>query len=112
MDNKTNQATRVLRIIDLLKGRSTSGLSNKVISESLGESPVNISRALAILMQEGFVTKLDNGFYALSIKVTQIGVKTCASSRRGNVIAVTPKKFANGRCDTANIGSMVSGNHL
>lgn len=74
MDNKTNQATRVLRIIDLLKGRSTSGLSNKVISESLGESPVNISRALAILMQEGFVTKLDNGFYALSVKVTQIGV--------------------------------------
>lgn len=74
MSEKINSTQRALRIIDLLKGRSTSGLSNKQLADALNESPVNISRTLAILVQEGFATKLENGFYALSVKVTQIGI--------------------------------------
>ena len=35
---------------------------------------MNISRAIAILVDEGFVTRLDNGLYALSIQLTQIAM--------------------------------------
>lgn len=74
MNEKLNGTRRALRIIKALKGKSTSGVSNKALAEALSESPVNISRALAILVDEGFVTKLDNGLYALSVQLTQIAM--------------------------------------
>lgn len=74
MREKTNTTQRALRIINALKGKSLSGLSNKELAERLNESPVNITRATQILIDEGFVTKLDNGLFALSMKITQIGV--------------------------------------
>lgn len=74
MTEKINQTARALRIIDALKGKSLTGLSNKELADRLNESPVNISRTIAILTDEGFVAKLENGYYALSTKITQIGV--------------------------------------
>ena len=70
MNEKLNGTRRALRIIKALKGKSTSGVSNKALAEALDESPVNI----AILVDEGFVTRLDNGLYALSIQLTQIAM--------------------------------------
>lgn len=72
MQEKTNSTARALRIIKLLKGRSLTGLSNKEIAEALNENAVNISRATNILIDEGLVTKLDNGRFALGIQLLQI----------------------------------------
>ncbi|NDV21064.1 IclR family transcriptional regulator, partial [Pseudodesulfovibrio sp. JC047] len=49
------------------------GLSNGEIAKALDESPVNISRALDVLVDEGFSTKLDSGRYALGLQVAKIG---------------------------------------
>lgn len=74
-NEKTNSAVRVLRIIKALKGKSLTGLSNKALAEGLAESPVNISRAVATLINEGFVVKLDTGNFALSTQVLQIAFR-------------------------------------
>lgn len=74
MSEKTNSVKRALRVIKALKGKSLTGLSNKELAERLNENPVNITRAIQALMEEGFVTKLDNGLFALSLQITQIGV--------------------------------------
>lgn len=74
MREKSNTAQRCLRILNALKGRSLTGLTNKELSEAIGETPVNISRAVAILEAEGFVHKLETGAYGLSFKMLQIAV--------------------------------------
>ncbi|UEA17778.1 IclR family transcriptional regulator [Pasteurella canis] len=65
-------ARRVLNIIRALKGFSLTGLSNSQLAERLNESQVNISRALAVLLDEGFVIRLAEDRFALSIQVLQI----------------------------------------
>ncbi len=71
---KSTSARRVLAVAEMLKGHSLHGLSNGEIAKALGESPVNVTRALAALMERGWVQKLDSGQYALGITVAQIGV--------------------------------------
>jgi len=68
----TSSARRVLRVLKALKGHSITGLANKELAEGLGESPVNVSRALAELEAEGLATKLDNGRWAHSVAMLQI----------------------------------------
>lgn len=68
----TSSARRALRVLKALKGHTITGLANKDIAEGLGESPVNISRALAELEAEGLATKLDNGRWAHSVAMLQI----------------------------------------
>ena len=65
-------ARRALRVLELLKGQTLHGLSNGEIATALGETAVNISRALEVLVDEGFVTKLDTGRYAHTVKMLQI----------------------------------------
>lgn len=72
MHEKQNSTERALAILKALKGRSLSGLSNKELSQAIGESAVNVTRAVAILMKSGFVTQLETGRYALSIQMLQI----------------------------------------
>lgn len=69
---KMSSSQRVLRVLSMLKGRTMDGLSNGEIAQALGESAVNISRALTVLVDEGFVTRLDTGRYAPSIATLQI----------------------------------------
>ena len=69
---KTNGATRVLRVIKAMQHRSYLGMSNKEIADGLGISAVHVSRDLEDLIAEGLVTKLDNGNFAYSIKTLQI----------------------------------------
>lgn len=65
-------AVRALRVLTVLKGRSTDGLSNKAIADALGESPSAITLSLNSLCAEGFVTKLENGNFAHSIALLGI----------------------------------------
>ncbi|MDP8162830.1 IclR family transcriptional regulator [Pasteurella skyensis] len=74
MKEKTNTTQRALRIVKALKGKSLVGLSNKELADTLDESPVNITRAVANLVTEGFVTQLETGRYALSVQLLQIAV--------------------------------------
>ena len=69
---KGTSARRALRVLALLKGHTLNGLSNGEIAKALDETPVNITRALDVLTDEGFVTKLDSGRYAHSITTLQI----------------------------------------
>jgi len=71
---KLSSAQRVLRIQSILKGHTLHGLSNSEIAKALGESPANISRALSVLLAEGFVTKLDSGRYGPGMELAKIGV--------------------------------------
>ncbi|QLB15866.1 IclR family transcriptional regulator [Mannheimia granulomatis] len=70
IDNKATR--RALNIINVLKGHSINGLSNGEIAERLNDSPVNITRALAILVDEGFAQKLPTGRFTLSVRVLQV----------------------------------------
>lgn len=73
MTNKASTAgTRTLRVLAALKGHTITGVSNVELANQLGESAPNITRALHTLIEEGFVTQLDNGRFAHSIKVLQI----------------------------------------
>lgn len=54
MKEKINGTQRALRILKSLKGRTLDGLSNKDLCEAIDETPVNITRATAVLESEGF----------------------------------------------------------
>ena len=65
-------AQRALRILKALRGATFTGISNSEIAKSLGLSPSNVSRSLEVLIEEGFVIRLDNGRYAHSVSLLQI----------------------------------------
>lgn len=69
---KGSSARRVLKVLKMLKGHNRNGLSNKEIAEALGETPVNVSRALAVLEDEGLVVKLESGRWGHSVLMIQI----------------------------------------
>ncbi|OWJ91090.1 IclR family transcriptional regulator [Pseudomonas sp. A46] len=70
---RTNDsAMRVLRVLKALKGHTLRGLSNVELAKALDESPANITRYLATLVEAGFATKLDTGRYAPGIALLQI----------------------------------------
>lgn len=72
MKESGSSARRALRILKALKGHTLTGVSNKEIAEALGDTAVNVSRALEVLMDEGLVAKLDNGRFAHSVAMLQI----------------------------------------
>lgn len=67
-----SSALRALAVLKALKGHSLDGLSNKELAQGLGETPVNITRALAVLKEAGFVDQLSNGRWTHSIALLQI----------------------------------------
>jgi len=67
-----NSAQRVLRVWKALRGHTLTGLSNQELVAKTGESAANVSRALATLMAEALVMKLDNGRYAHGVATLQI----------------------------------------
>lgn len=74
MREKQNTTQRALNILKVLKGKSLTGLTNKELSQAINDSAVNTTRAVAILVQEGFVQKLETERYALSYQFLQIAV--------------------------------------
>lgn len=69
---KITAAHRTLNVLVALKGHSLNGLSNSELAQGLNETPVNITRALAVLQDVGLVTKLETGRFVLSITMLQI----------------------------------------
>lgn len=74
MPKPPSSVHRALRVLKLLGGRSLHGLANGEIAKAIDETPVNVSRALAALEDEGLATRLDTGRWALGIKAAQLGV--------------------------------------
>ena len=63
---------RLLKVLKSLKGQAVTGISNKEIADVLGLSPVDVSRDLEDLIEEGLAIKLDNGRFAHSVQMIQI----------------------------------------
>ena len=73
MSAETQPSTRrALHILTALRGATFTGVSNAELAKALGDTPPNISRSLDVLIDEGFVVRLDNGRYAHSIKLLQL----------------------------------------
>ncbi|OCG16912.1 helix-turn-helix domain-containing protein [Gilliamella sp. WF3-4] len=68
----SKSGTRILKVLKALKGYTLTGLSNGDIAKMINESPVNVTRALQTLIEEGLVIKLDNGLFAHSVQMLQI----------------------------------------
>lgn len=79
----TQSGTRILKVLSALKGRSLDGVSNAELARALGETPATINRTLNTLIAEGFATKLDNGRFALSVKMLQIAQSYANEMSRG-----------------------------
>lgn len=65
-------ALRVLRVMKALRGHSLHGLSNAELAKGLNESPANITRYMATLIEAGLATRLDTGRFAPGIALLQI----------------------------------------
>ncbi len=63
---------RLLKVFKALEAHPVVGISNKDIADGLGIGPVEVSRDLADLLDEGLVQRLNNGNYAYGIKTLQI----------------------------------------
>lgn len=71
-DKRTqSSAIRALRVLDALKGHTITGLSNQQICQATGYISSGVSLALNTLQAEGYVTQLENGRWAHSIKYLQ-----------------------------------------
>ena len=68
----SKKGSRLLKVFKALEAHPLIGISNKEIAEGLGISPVQVSRDLEDLINEGLVEKLDTGNFAYSIKTLQI----------------------------------------
>lgn len=78
----SESGARVLRVMAALKGHSISGLSNGELAKAMGESPATINRCLNTLISEGMATQLDNGRYALTVKMLSIAQAHAAEMAR------------------------------
>lgn len=82
--NRVSATARALRILKALKGHTNFGLSNQEIATAIGETPVNVTRALNTLIEEGLVDQVyGNGGgshykFAHSIQMLQIA-QSCIS---------------------------------
>ncbi|PWD89576.1 IclR family transcriptional regulator [Ignatzschineria cameli] len=77
---------RPLLIIEALKGRSFTGMSNSEIASVIGEDRSQVARSLHVLIHAGFVEQLPNELYALSTKILNI-----ATSHAREVQAINQK---------------------
>lgn len=68
----STSGSRTLKVLKALKGYTLTGLSNGDIAKMIDESPVNVTRSLQTLIEEGLVIKLDNGLFAHSVQMLQI----------------------------------------
>lgn len=72
MTQGAQNTRRALRILKAMRGATFTGVSNAELAKALGETAPNVSRALDVLVDEGFAVRLDNGRYAHSIALLQI----------------------------------------
>lgn len=70
--SEMNLVSRTLHILNVLKGKTLSGLSNTEIATATKIPAPTVSRILAVMVKENFVMQLDNGRYALSVRMLGI----------------------------------------
>lgn len=73
-ETKNAAAARCLRILAVLPAHALTGISNKALAEHLKTSPVNVSRALATLEEEGYAMRLANGLWGPDVKLLALAV--------------------------------------
>lgn len=71
-DGNGTSVIRALRVLEALKGNALEGLSNVEIAKRTGESEVNVSRTLKVLVAAGWVTRHDTGRFAQSVRFLQM----------------------------------------
>lgn len=70
--SEKNLVARTLRILNVLKGKTLSGLSNTEIAAATKIPAPTVTRILAVMVEENFCMQLDNGRYALSVRMLGI----------------------------------------
>ena len=70
--SEKNLVVRTLRILNVLKGKTLSGLSNTEIAAATKIPAPTVTRILAVMVEENFAMQLDNGRYALSVRMLGI----------------------------------------
>ncbi len=70
--SEKNLVARTLRILNVLKGKTLSGLSNTEIAAATKIPAPTVTRILAVMVEENFAMQLDNGRYALSVRMLGI----------------------------------------
>ncbi len=75
-------ARRVLRMLSAMRGKTFTGVSNADLARALGESPSNITRMLSVAIDEGFVTRNEEGRFTLSVAMLQIAQAHAEHSAR------------------------------
>ena len=85
MSEKDSLVARTLRIINVLKGKTLSGLSNTEIANATKIPAPTVSRILAAMVDEGFAVHLDNGRYALGIRMLQIAQSHTEEMDKGKI---------------------------
>lgn len=63
---------RGLKIVSCLVGRVFDGLSLGELAKTIDENEVYTYRALQVLQEEGWVKKLDNGCWSLTLRPLQL----------------------------------------
>ncbi|HBO4355071.1 TPA: helix-turn-helix domain-containing protein [Pseudomonas aeruginosa] len=67
---------RALRLMKALRGHALRGLSNAELAKALGESPVNVTRYVDTLVEEGWATRLEDGRITPGIAFLQFAMAT------------------------------------
>lgn len=70
--SEKNLVVRTLRILNVLKGKTLSGMSNTEIAAATKIPAPTVTRILAVMVEENFAMQLDNGRYALSVRMLGI----------------------------------------
>lgn len=68
----TNLAVRVLHILNALKGHSLDGKSLREVAQQTKIPEPTVTRILATMIAENYALQLDNGRYALSVRMLGI----------------------------------------
>lgn len=81
--SERNLVVRTLRILNVLKGKTLSGLSNTEIAAATEIPAPTVTRILAVMVEENFAMQLDNGRYALSVRMLGIAQSHADELDRG-----------------------------
>lgn len=81
--SEKNLVARTLSILNVLKGKTLSGLSNTEIAAATKIPAPTVNRILAVMVEQNFAMQLDNGRYALSVRMLGIAQSHADELDRG-----------------------------
>ena len=77
---KTTYASvlRACSMLEVLAGEIPDGLSNKDLCAALGCSAPDVTRMAAVLVEKGWVTRMDNGRFRITARFGQLITRVLA----------------------------------